>query len=121
MTHTICELARAWAAADRAADDRAADIQGLERVIALEDRLTPELKARRSAALAALREACQAENAAEEALQDAARGLLDLDSESEVMTLDRVERLALAKLLASRTLSVVAYHAIDRLLQGATK
>lgn len=74
----ITAAAHAWALADRAADDRAAGVTGVERAIAKGPKPVPlEMLAARERATASLREACQAEQAAEEAMRDAARRLLD--------------------------------------------
>jgi hypothetical protein len=76
--------ASTWARADRAADDRAADLQGLEHVIALAARPVPrEIQAAREAAAVALREACQAEGQAEHELKEAARRLLETEIQGE--------------------------------------
>jgi hypothetical protein len=73
----------AWARADRVADDRTADVQGIERVIAASKRPVPkELLAARQSAQDALSEACKAEGAAEHELREAATRLLDAQSSS---------------------------------------
>lgn len=76
--HDLRDAALAWAVADRAADDRAADVQGIERAIANGERPVPAgLVADRDDAVIRLREACRSEGRAEQALREAARRLLD--------------------------------------------
>lgn len=75
---TLDAAGRAWALADRACDDRAAELQGIERAIASSERPVPRaLLNDRDAAVIALREACKREGALEEDLRAAARALLD--------------------------------------------
>lgn len=72
------EALRAWARADRDADDRAADINGIERAIGLASRPLPsELLSQREFASAALREACRAEEIARSRLNELAHRLLE--------------------------------------------
>ncbi len=72
-----------WARADRVADDRAADLQGIERAIALAGPPIPaELVTARERAAIVLREACQAEEKAEHAMREAARLLLAQEIEA---------------------------------------
>lgn len=71
-----------WARLDRAADDRAADLQGIERAIANSDRPIPrELLAARALAGDALRIACQEEGHAVERLHAIAKQILDQSCE----------------------------------------
>lgn len=68
-----------WAAADRAADDRAAEMQGAERMVAVADLPVPrETLAARERASGAFKQACIVENAAREAMTDAAHKMLEL-------------------------------------------
>ncbi len=74
--------AQAWARADRAADDRAAEIAGIERAILNIERPVPAaLVTAKERASEALRDACQAEATAEHAFREAARALLDKETE----------------------------------------
>jgi hypothetical protein len=76
----LVEAARVWALADRAADDRAADIHGIERRIVIGERPTPEtILIVRDVAALQLREACKVEEKALEVLHDAARKLVDAE------------------------------------------
>lgn len=72
------QAALSWAIADRAADDRAADAQKVECVIANSAQAPTALLADRDAAVIALREACEVEEKAEADLREAARQLLDM-------------------------------------------
>ena len=78
LRDALLQAARAWAHADRTADDRAAMIHRIERQITKSDpEVTPELKAQREAASIALRAACQAEGDADEKLHELARLILN--------------------------------------------
>lgn len=83
MVASVCESAIAWARADRDADDRAADLQGLERAIANAGTPVPiELLNARARAADALRAACQLEERAEYEWKERAHTLLELEEPS---------------------------------------
>ncbi len=77
--------ARAWALADRTADDQAAAVNQCETTIievATANQPVPESVLRdRDAAVHSFRAACVAEGDAEEVFHDAARRLLDLEDQ----------------------------------------
>jgi hypothetical protein len=73
------DAATKWARADRVADDRAAELLNLERLIArISSPVPPELVRAREIAQRDLTDACQLEGQAEEDLREAARKLLDV-------------------------------------------
>lgn len=73
------DVALAWARADRAADDRAAELRNLDSLIAQMSGAIPAgLAQARASAQQALTHACQFEACAEEALHEVARTTLDL-------------------------------------------
>lgn len=71
------DAAIAWARADRAADDRAADLHGLDRLITFAERpVLAELLDKQEQAQVDLRVACQVSDDAEHAMKEAARAEL---------------------------------------------
>lgn len=77
------DAALSWARADRAADDRAAELHGVERAIAGAGVPTPpELLAARARAVEALGRACKLEGSELERFHEVARALLDASCES---------------------------------------
>lgn len=79
MPMRIDDAATAWARADRIADDRAAELLNLERLIArISGPVSSELARALEVAQRDLTDACQLEGQAEEDLREVARGMLDV-------------------------------------------
>jgi hypothetical protein len=94
----INRAATAWARADRIADDRTAELQNLDQLIAQMKRpIPPELAMAREAVRREVGDACRLEGQAEDDLRDAARKLLDVHvvtaQEPEVSAEDLLERI----------------------------
>lgn len=81
------DAALAWARADRAADDRAAELHGVERAIASAGRpIPPELLAARARAADALTRACKLEGVELERFHEIARELLEASCEPRLQS-----------------------------------